>query len=335
MGLRDKLKDLTDEVTTPVDPSSERRGLGGAFSAPGRLMQRVSQNLTDENQVLRDQLSAWEGADAVRFVDPSVVRMSVFANRLDVALNDNDPEFRALCEEIEQTKGNVVAVLVRPLVVGAESPFEFELAYGHRRWAACRKLGYPLRAIIRAMSDQDLVLAMDAENRQREDLSPYEYGREYKLWLDQKIFRSLAEVASKIGRTKQLVSRYVQLADLPRPILAAFGDPRKISLRWVAALRDAITQNEAAVLRTAQSIVDAGKPMPASEVFAALIDSVLVGRQTRLTAISASDGSQLGSMRRAKNGQLLIEAKVPIPPDGEDELARRLADLFESMRGPP
>lgn len=334
MGLRDKLKGLTDEVTTPEAPAA-RKGLGGAFSAPGRMMERVSQNLTDENKALRDQLAAWEGSSPVRELDPERVRMSSFANRLDVALNEADPEFRALCEEIEQTKGNVVAVLVRPLAAGSSGDFEYELAYGHRRWAACRKLKLPLRAIIRELTDQELVLAMDAENRQREDLSPYEYGREYKLWLDQRVFRSLAEVAQQVGRTKQLISRYVQLAELPAVILGAFGDPRKISLRWVAGLREVLTQNERAVLRAAQSIVDAGKPIPASEVYDLLIGSVAGGRQTRLTVIAGADGQALGTLRRARNGQLIVEAKVPIPPDGEDELARQLAALFEALRGPP
>jgi ParB family transcriptional regulator, chromosome partitioning protein len=73
--------------------------------------------------------------------------------------------------------GQLIPVLARPLP--ANNAHKFELIYGARRLFVARHLNAPLLLEVREMSDRQALIAMDLENRQRMDLSPYERGLSY------------------------------------------------------------------------------------------------------------------------------------------------------------
>ena len=90
---------------------------------------------------------------------------------------------------------------------------------------------------MRAVAEtRDLVLKMYRENADREDLSPHETGMMFKHWLDAKVYPTQEAIAVDTGQTKQNVGRYIALASLPDYIIAAFRDPRLLSLRWSSEL---------------------------------------------------------------------------------------------------
>ena len=64
--------------------------------------------------------------------------------------------------------GQQVPILVRP---HPEIEGRYQIAYGHRRARAARELGRPVRAVVRQMSDAELVVAQGQENSARRDLS--------------------------------------------------------------------------------------------------------------------------------------------------------------------
>ena len=105
-----------------------------------------------------------------------------------------------------------------------------------------------------AVDRKRLALQMHAENDVREDLSPYEYGRMYESWLKAKLFESQGELAAAVGRDDSPVSMYLQIAELPAEVLAAFVDPRQISLRWAPQIMKALKADRAHVLATARHI---------------------------------------------------------------------------------
>jgi ParB family chromosome partitioning protein len=51
------------------------------------------------------------------------------------------------------------------------APGRYQTAFGHRRVRAARVLARPVKAIVRTLSDDELIIAQGVENSAREDLS--------------------------------------------------------------------------------------------------------------------------------------------------------------------
>ena len=104
---------------------------------------------------------------------PALVRPSRWSNRHESAYAS--PGFDRFVDNVALAGGNGQPILVRQEGAG------YELVYGQRRHRACAELGLAVFAVVWVgpMSDLDHFLAMERENREREDLSPYEQGRMY------------------------------------------------------------------------------------------------------------------------------------------------------------
>src|SRR5688572_29010510 len=90
----------------------------------------------------------------------------------------------AICAvEIESfaQHGQLVPVLGRQLP--PNSDYDYELIYGARRLFVARHINKPLLVELRDISDKEAIVAMDMENSQRQEVSPYERGRSYARWL--------------------------------------------------------------------------------------------------------------------------------------------------------
>jgi ParB family transcriptional regulator, chromosome partitioning protein len=125
-----------------------------------------------------------------------------------------DAEATAGLAESVRSAGVLQPVVVRPRPGGG-----YELIAGERRWRAARDAGLEtVPAVVREADDRDsLVLAL-VENVAREQLSPVEEARAYAVLLDE-FELSLADVASRVGRSKPAVSNRVRLLELPEDVL--------------------------------------------------------------------------------------------------------------------
>lgn len=209
-------------------------------------------------------------------LDPKKIRATKFQNRSDRSLLIHDPKFVKLTKSLE-AHGQETPIRVRP--VKDALPFEFEIVSGHRRHAACLALdastnkGFPIIAIVdgTVSETRDLVLKMYRENADREDLSPHETGMMFKHWLDAKVYPTQEAIAVDTGQTKQNVGRYIALASLPDYIIAAFRDPRLLSLRWSSELVG-VCQSRGPELKALAEELAKRTPAPTPEaVFAELI----------------------------------------------------------------
>jgi ParB family chromosome partitioning protein len=117
----------------------------------------------EEARALRQALS--EGERIVT-IAPDKIVSSFVEDRLTLDDRDDD-DFAALVDSIRES-GQQVPVLLRP------HPTEtgrYQTAYGHRRVRAAGRLGIDVKAIIRPLSDAELVLAQGKENAERRNLS--------------------------------------------------------------------------------------------------------------------------------------------------------------------
>jgi ParB/RepB/Spo0J family partition protein len=236
--------------------------------------------VTEPSESLAARARAFDEAEAtgrlLMALDPKVIRSTEFKNRDPHALLVHDQDFVELTRGIQRS-GQHTPIRVRPVQNAA--PYEYEIVFGHRRHAACLVLdaassnGFQVLATIDSDCSEakNLVLKMYQENATRLDLSAYETGRMFQQWLDAKIFPFQDSIAAAIGKSKQLVGKYLALARLPDYVLKAFGDPRRISLRWGPELNRQLDLDPASLKARAEAI-SGRKPAPASdEVFAELM----------------------------------------------------------------
>jgi ParB family transcriptional regulator, chromosome partitioning protein len=279
-------------------------------------------------------------------LDPKKIRATQFKNRDDRSLLLHDPKFIQLTKSIA-VHGQETPIRVRP--VKDALPFEFEIVSGHRRHAACLALdastnkGFPILALVDAAAAEtrDLVLKMYRENADREDLSPYETGMMFKRWLAADIFPTQDAISLATRQSKQNVGRYIALASLPDYLIAAFRDPRVLSLRWSTALT-AAASSEAPELKALAEELAQRTPAPGPEaVFAELVAQTPKRRPRSDPSFeSITDGKQVLFELSAHDGRYGIRLGKHIDEHLRKQLQQDLkswlhAWLSERMHEPP
>ena len=325
--LTDKARRISfDDVddtpqTAPID--DRPRTAIGAITASLALGRGVEA----ENRALKEKLQQFEDATVVEFIDPQRIRPSRFANRHELSFLGI--EFAGLKAEIASAGRNVQTIMVRHLAADAAGPAVYEIAFGHRRHRACLELGIPVAAIVEELNDAQLFAEMERENRERQNLSPWEQGVMYKRALDEGLFPSLRKLAVAIGVQAGNVSTAIQLASLPEDVVAAFPSPMCLQLRWAGALKAAIDQNPDGVRSLALELASAEPRLAAK----AVLDRLVRADTAPLRAASLplmSRGLAVGSWEKDKRGNLAIQ----IRRGGLDEASeKRLLKLLQQLLG--
>jgi ParB family chromosome partitioning protein len=358
MSLQDKAKKLDFSQLPPLGPPlPAARGSGRDQSArpktaPGAMMAYAHDQrseLLTENERLRqeasesvglrtklqeasNELRQWEGAKAGRLLDPAKVRRSRWANRHQASLEGT--EYEVLKKDIASAGGNVQPIKVRRI---SEETFEYEIVFGHRRHQACLELGLPVLALVDNVSDTDLFVEMDRENRARKDLSPYEQGAMYRRALDEGLFLSNRKLAEATGADLSALGKALSLAGLPQPVLEAFASPLELQYRWAKPLVDALDADRHGVLDRALVLKSSATKLPAKTVFDLLLGNTSVSADAAGPATSVKilvGDTKVGIVKIDAKGRAIVEIDAaPVTSD----LIAALAKTVESCvcRRPP
>jgi len=210
----------------PAAPQAKRPA-SGAVKAMGLTLGALAREADDAKR-LRKSI---EGSDRIVEVDPARIEASLVSDRLEDAYG-SDEAFEALKASILES-GQQVPVLVRAHP-DAERAGEgwYQAAYGHRRIRAARDLGIPVKAIVRELDDNDLLVAQGKENGERLDLSFIERAMFAQAIIDGGFDRKTAQAALSVDKTE--MSRMLQVASLvPLEIVRAIGPAPKVGRpRW-------------------------------------------------------------------------------------------------------
>lgn len=238
-----KITPPTDPLTEPNEPVEQRaRPLGrplmglGANIKPSSPVGAISQSLENMNEratrakEIEKQLA--EGQTIVE-LDPQFIESSFVVDRLGVELEDQ----QALIDQIKE-HGQQVPILVRP---HPEKPDFYQVAYGHRRLAAIKTIGGKIKAVVRELSDEQLVVSQGQENNARTDLSFIE--RCFFGWqLEQRGF-SRDIIMSSLGVDKAALSRMISLVErLPAAFIKAIGAAPSFGRQRWAELADLLDE---------------------------------------------------------------------------------------------
>ncbi|PLK27205.1 ParB/RepB/Spo0J family partition protein [Novosphingobium sp. TH158] len=111
-------------------------------------------------------------------------------------------------------RGVIQPVIVRPLPNG-----RYQLVAGERRWRAAQKAQlHEIPALVRDLSERDVMALALIENLQREDLNPVEEARAYHRLADQEGLTQ-AEIARLVDKSRSHVANFQRLLQLPDSVL--------------------------------------------------------------------------------------------------------------------
>jgi ParB family chromosome partitioning protein len=214
-----------------------------------------------------------------------------------------------------------------------------ELIYGARRLFAARHINIPLRVELREVSDQEAIVAMDIENRQRLDLSAYERGISYAQWLREGYFHSQDDISKTLRISASRVSRLLKVARLPSVIVNAFETPVDIREEWALELVDALEdpQRRAATVQRARAITSMrSRPAP-REIYQQLRASVhrRAARPTHLDeVVKDRNGTPLFRIRRQTSTVAVLFPIESVSEETLSEIRGLLKEVFATDSDP-
>lgn len=113
--------------------------------------------------------------------------------------------------------------LQQPIVVRnvLERDAQYEIVFGHRRSMAARSLGWSeIPAIVRELTDDQVLVAQTIENLQREDLSPMDEARGYRQLLDE-LQVPVDQIVERVGKKRTQIYARLKLLELVPEAAAA------------------------------------------------------------------------------------------------------------------
>lgn len=173
---------------------------------------------------------------SIQEISTDLIDDSEFKDRLS---GDDEQDIRDLADSIDK-QGQLIPILVSP------ASGRYRIIYGRRRLAALRLIGKPAKALVRALDDEQAILAQGQENSFRKDLSWIEKALFAKsllesgkdeglvcdaLNIDQKARRN-GDKLTGLARMKQVVSC------IPVDVIEAIGPAPGVGRdRWYAAAK--------------------------------------------------------------------------------------------------
>ncbi|WP_434730617.1 plasmid partitioning protein RepB [Rhizobium binae] len=313
-----------------AQPGETRAPVQRVASGAVRSLQDTFSEVERDYEALKQRIA--EGALPVE-LDPSTVYPSPFADRF----SDQDvAAIEALTASIKE-HGQEIPILVRP---HPSVPGRYQIAYGHRRLRAATELGVPVKAYVRDLDDNRLVVAQGIENSAREDLSFIERAIFANKLEGSGFQRPLIQSALSVDRAE--VSKLIAVAQaVPDSIVAAIGRAPKIGRgRW---------QELADLLQGSNSEAKARKAISDKTFSHKDSDGRFAAVMRALKKADKSDGtaSAAPTIARSTAGAEIAKlslsgkhCKIQISRDRDEAFAvylmEQLPDLYESFkRGKP
>lgn len=171
-------------------------------------------------------------------LDPTVVRKS----------KSNPRKTFTGIEDLARSFGEVGQIdpaIVRELPKGEQNGVTHELVTGERRWRAAGVAKLPLRAIVRELTDEQVLEMQIVENDQRVDVSPIEQAESYVRL--QKLGYSIEQIATKLTRSVSFVAKRLKLTTLIKDVREALAEGKIVAgvAELIARIPDPVAQKKA------------------------------------------------------------------------------------------
>lgn len=222
---------------TGAQPSGQERAPSPPLSKKGPVAAWANgiEALVEESEKAKADLAKakeiterFANAESIVEIDPGLIDPSFARDRIAAFDPEGaDAEFVSAIRE----QGQLVPALLRPNLKAAG---RFQPAYGRRRIAAAAFLGRRVRAIVRDLTDEELVVAQGQENEARNGLTFIEKCRFAATLEAQGFKRKVIESALSVQKTHLSVMLQI-VESIPGVVLDWVGPaPEAGRPRWLA-----------------------------------------------------------------------------------------------------
>ena len=129
----------------------------------------------------------------------------------DIRTNPYQPRKEFSQKKIEELAASIKENgLIQPIILRKSSLFGYEILAGERRFRAASFLGLEtIPAVVKELSDDEMLKQAIIENLQREDLNPIEEAESYQNLVDKGLTHD--EIAKIMGKSRPYISNIVRL----------------------------------------------------------------------------------------------------------------------------
>jgi ParB family chromosome partitioning protein len=299
-------------------PDLLESGSGSPVGALGQSLGEMNERSKRADEIEQRLISG----QAIVELDASSVEPSFIPYRM---LSD-DEAFRSFVEAI-RNEGQQVPILVRP---HPEHPAKYQVAFGHRRLRAAIELEIPVKAIVRKLTDQELVVAQGQENNERQDLSYIEKVR-FAQQLEQRFSRDV--IMSALSVYKSDLSNMLAVgAKIPGDLIEAIGPAHGVGRRNWMSLADVVV--DPAQLHKARAVIQQHQfaTLSSKGRFEAVARSLKPGTLARSQDALLSDaGQEIGRITQSKQ-KVTVTIDRKSSPEFAEFVINELPRLFKENR---
>lgn len=222
---------MTEDSSQGVDVSMISRGGADKPRRLGKGLGALLGETRREEPLVRREDTLVEGAPAE---GGSALRMLALATIKPLPGNPRKYFDEAALDELAASiaaRGVIQPIIVRPHPAGQG----YQLVAGERRWRAAQKARlHEIPALVRALTDREVMALALIENLQREDLNPVEEARAYHR-LSEEEGMIQVDIARMVEKSRSHVANMMRLMSLPARVLDLV-EQGKLSTGHVRAL---------------------------------------------------------------------------------------------------
>ncbi len=314
-------KSAAEEADTDIRPLANFEKRPKRASPVGALSQSLG-GINEKAQRAADLERQLAQGQTIVDLDPALVDSSFVPDRLGVA----EEEQQRLVTQIRE-HGQQVPILVRPHPVDAG---RYQVAFGHRRLRAAAALDRKVLAVVRDLSDEQLVIAQGQENNERRDLSYIEKVR-FAERLQARFSRDVIMAAMSIYKG-DLSNMLSVAARIPADVIDAIGPAPGIGRRSWMEMADLLAKGDF-VERAREFLAtpEAREALSADRFKVMLAAMRPPETQSRADVWTDEDGTRLARVTQdAARVEIIIDRKHA--PDFAAFVLERLPALLEDYR---
>ena len=316
MGRKNLLEHLlepSDEAVAevPVPRKAMGRGVG--------VIGAVSESIDSLESELADARSKIEGGQLIVEIPVDRIEASFVADRFDDGADMDD-----LVSSIRES-GQSVPILVRPHPEVSE---RFQIAFGHRRVRAAKVLGLPVKAIIKHMTDAQLVIAQGQENQHRLNLSFIERAT-FAARLEEQGFPRTV-ICSAINVDKTELSRMISVAKaVPKPVVQAIGAARSVGRRKWMELAKALDAKDSRTLMEGVLELTAAPDVSSDDKFDAVLAYLLAVPKSGKRATRSDHEGGFSVDRQAGMFRIRFD-EAAVPKQHIEDCLQKIREICDS-----
>ena len=242
---------MTEETNQTADIAALSRGGADKPRRLGKgLGALLGETRREEPLVRREEIAT--AATETPGAGTSPLRMVPLASIKPLPGNPRKFFDEAALEELAASiasRGVIQPIIVRPHPAGEG----YQLVAGERRWRAAQKARlHEIPALVRDLSDREVMALALIENLQREDLNPVEEGRAYHRLAEEEGMIQV-DIAKMVEKSRSHVANMMRLVTLPDPVLDLI-EAGKLTMGHARALIGRDDARELAAIAVAEGL---------------------------------------------------------------------------------